>query len=111
MSMIHMLTCFNLKSGISIEDFQKSLRDFSAHLVEADLLVSTGPIGRRQTDTIMDTDEERNHEFFFITSFRNREQCDRSVDYLMPREEPGEGFHVSVMTKVEDPIFICWEDI
>jgi hypothetical protein len=109
--MFHMLTCFNLKSDISVEDFQKSLQQFSAHLVDADLLLSTGPIGRRQTDTIMDTDEERNHKFFFITSFRDREQCDRSVDYVMPHEEPGESFHTAVLTKVEDPIFICWEDI
>jgi len=109
--MFHMLTCFNLKSGISIEGFQKSLREFSAHLVEADLLLATGPIGRRQTDTIMDTDEERNHEFFFITSFRDREQCDRSVDYVIPHEDPGESFHTAVLTKVKDPIFICWEDI
>ena len=109
--MFHMLTCFNLKPGVSIEEFRQSIQDLADHLEKQDLLHSIGPIGRRQTDTIMDTDEERDHEFFFITSFRDREQCDRSVDYVSPHEEPGESFHKSVNSKVADPVFICWEDI
>ena len=109
--MFHMLTCFNLKPGVSIEKFRQSIQDLADHLEKQDLLHSIGPIGRRQTDTIMDTDEERDHEFFFITSFRDREQCDRSVDYVSPHEEPGESFHNAVNSKVADPVFICWEDI
>jgi len=109
--MFHMLTCFNLKPEFSMDDFRKSVADFTKHMQEIDLVHSTGAIGRRQSNTIMDTDHERNHEFFFIMSFRNREQCDRSVEYLLPHEEPGESIHKEVYSKVKDQIFICWEDL
>ena len=109
--MFHMLTCFNLKSGITIDEFQQSLLEFMTHMQKVDLVVSTGPIGRRQRHEIMDTDSERDHEYFFITSFRDRAQCDRSVEYILPHEEPGESSHLAVYSKVSDPVFICWEDI
>jgi len=109
--MFHMLTCFNLKPEFSLDDFRKSVADFTKHMQEIDLVLSTGAIGRRQINTIMDTDRERNHEFFFIMSFRDREQCDRSVEYLLPHEEPGESIHKEVYSKVKDQIFICWEDL
>jgi len=59
----------------------------------------------------MDTDGERNHEYFFITTFRDRAQCDQAVDYILPHEEPGEAIHKAVYSKVADPVFICWEDL
>ena len=64
--MFHMLTCFNLKPEFSMDDFRKSVTGFTKHMQDNDLAHSTGPIGRRQSDTIMDTDNERNHKFFFI---------------------------------------------
>jgi len=109
--MFHMLTCFNLKSGITIDEFRQSLAEFTQHLQKIDLVHSTGPVGRRQRDTIMDTDDERDHEFFFITSFRDRAQCDRAVEYILPHEEPGESSHKAVYSKVQDPVFICWQDL
>ena len=109
--MFHMLTCFNLKSGITTDEFRHSLIEFTQHMQKMDLVISTGPVGRRQRDTIMDTDTERDHEYFFITSFRDRAQCDRAVEYILPHEEPGESSHTAVYSKVKDPIFICWEDL
>ena len=109
--MFHMLTCFNLKPEFSMDDFRKSVMDFTKHMQKVDLVHSTGPIGRRQSNTIMDTDSERNHEFFFIMSFSDREQSDKAVGYLLPHEEPGESIHKEVYSKVTDQIFICWEDI
>ncbi len=109
--MFHMLTCFNLKPGITIEEFGKSSAALTKHMQERELLHSTGPIGRRQSNTIMDTDSERNHEYFFITTFLDRAQCDRSVKYILPHEEPGESIHLAVYSKVADPVFICWEDL
>ena len=88
--MFHMLTCFNLQPGITIEEFQQSLLEFTTHMQKVDLVDSTGPIGRRQRHEVMDTDSERDHEYFFTTSFRDRAQCDRSVEYILPHEEPGE---------------------
>ena len=109
--MFHMLTCFNLNPEISIDQFCQSLADFSAHLKEIDLVHSTGPVGRRQSDTIMDTDTERDHEYYVIVSFRDRAQCDRAVEYVLPHKEPVESIHKAVYSTVKDPIFICWEDL
>lgn len=109
--MFRMLTCFNLNPENTIEEFQAALEKFSSHMEKIDLVHSTGATGRRQRDTIMDTDEERDHEFFFIMSFRDRAQCDRAVEYILPHDEPGESIHHAVYAKVRDPIFICWEDL
>ena len=92
-------------------EFRESIAELTTHMQDLELLQSTGPIGRRQSDTIMDTDSERDHEYFFIMSFQNRAQCDRAVEYILPHEEPGESIHNAVYSKVKDPIFICWEDL
>ena len=109
--MFHMLTCFNLKSEITLGEFRQSLAEFTEHMKKVDLVHSTGPVGRRQRDTIMDTDNERDHNYFFITSFRDRAQCDRAVEYILPDEEPAETSHTAIYSKVRDQIFICWEDV
>ena len=59
----------------------------------------------------MDTDSERDHQFFFIMSFRDREQCDRAVAHIYSKEEPAESIHNAVFTMIKDQVFICWEDI
>jgi len=109
--MFHMLTCFNLKPEIAMDNFRHAIAEFMEHMKANELVHSSGPVGRRQRDTIMDTDTERDHEFFFILSFRDREQCDRAVEYILPHEEPGESMHDAVYSKVKDQIFICWEDL
>lgn len=45
--MFHMLSCFNLRPGIAIDEFTKSLLAFEDHMQEQNLLVSIGPIGSR----------------------------------------------------------------
>lgn len=109
--MFHMLTCFNLSPATTIREFQQSLDEFSKHLQEIDLVHSTGSIGRRNKHEIMDTDDERDHEFFFTMTFRDQAQCDLAVEYIKPHKEPAETSHNSVLTKVVDAVFICWEDI
>lgn len=109
--MFHMLSCFNLKPGLTIEQFRQGLEAFSAHMKELDLLETTGPIGLRQSNTIMDTDEERDHQYFFTMSFRDRRQCDQSVEFIYSEQEPGATRHHGVYSMVEDPVFICWQDI
>tara|TARA_B100000678_G_C17853330_1_gene360068 strand:+ start:179 stop:508 length:330 start_codon:yes stop_codon:yes gene_type:complete len=109
--MFHMLSCFNLKPGVSINDFKKSLITLDKHLQDVSMIDSTGNIGRRQRHRIMDTDDERDHEYFFVMTFRNLSQCDRSIDYLYSEEEPGNSIHQAVWRKVDNPVFICWEDI
>ncbi len=109
--MFHMLTCFNLKQGVSMREFEAALTRFSNHMQEADLVQSTGPIGERQNDTPMDTDAERDHRYFFFTTFRDRAQCDDAYAYLKKHEEPGVSIHHTIYSRVENPIFICWQDL
>ena len=109
--MFHMLTFFDLEPGISIEDFRESLVKFTTHLSEIDLVQSTDRIGRRQRHDVMDTDGERDHEYYFKISFRDRAQCDRAVEFVFRHEEPTESIHHSVYSGVREPIFTCWEDL
>lgn len=109
--MFHMLTFFDLRPGLSIDEFRVSLDHFTAHLREIDLVQSMGPIGRRQRHEVMDTDAERDHEYYFTLSFRDRAQCDRSVEYVLRLEEPAESLHEAVYSGVRDPVFTCWEDL
>ena len=110
--MFHMLSCFNLKPGVSIEEFRDAVDAMTALLQSEDLLHATGPIGRRQRHPVMDTDAERNHEYFFTMTFQDRAQCDRSVAHVYRKEEPADSVHRTVFAAVEDDaIFICWEDV
>ena len=108
--MFHMLTCFDLAPGIELGVFRRALADYTAHMRSLDLVESSGPIGRRERDTIMDTDSERDHEHFVIMTFRDRAQVDAAVDHILKHEEPTDTIHTAVYGKVRDPVFICWQD-
>ena len=108
---MHMLTAFNLVQGATLAEFRDALDRLTEHMVSLDMLEETGPLGRRVRDTIMDTDEDRKQEYFFIMTFRNRAQCDRAVDYILPRKEPGDSVHRGVEALVRDPVFLCWQDL
>ncbi len=109
--MFHMLSCFNLKSGENIVAFRNAYTDFVAHMKNVDMVEYTGPIGLRQTDTPMDTDDERDHQYFTIMSFRDRAQIDSAYAYILKHVEPGESLHNGVYDRVEKPVFICWQDL
>ena len=109
--MFHMLSCFNLKAGEEIDTFRGAFADFTATMKSAGLVEESGPIGRRQSDTPMDTDEERDHEFFVVMTFKDRPQVDAAYAYILKHVEPGEAVHDSVYTRVADPVFICWQDL
>ena len=109
--MFHMLTCFDIKPEYNLEEFRQSLSEYTNHMRGLDLVVDYEPIGQRQSDTIMDTDDERDHGFFMLMHFRDRAQCDQAVEYIKSRKEPGASIHEQVYTKVQNPIFICWQDV
>ena len=106
-----MLTCFKLQPEHSTDEFCRALATLTAQLKQMQLLHSTGPVGRRQRDTIMDTDDERDHEFFFIMSFRDRAQCDLAVEQMYRGQEPLETIHKTTYANIVDQVFICWEDL
>ena len=109
--MFHMLSCFDLKDGVTVEEFQAANTRFAEFMREQGLIESIGPVGRRHKHPIMDTDSERDQAYFFITSFVDRAQCDASADFIMAGSEPGLGIHAAVMEKVVNSVFVCWEDV
>jgi hypothetical protein len=52
----------------------------------------------------MDTDGEREHEYFFILSFRDRIQCDRAVEHFASGDEPTDTRHEAVYRKITDGV-------
>ena len=106
-----MLTCFNLSPTATIDQFAHALDVFTAQMQRKKLLLNCEPLGQRQRHPIMDTDEERDHEYFFIMTFKNRDQCDAAVRYMMSRPVNRDEYHASLLCYVVDPVFICWEDL
>lgn len=109
--MFRMLTCFNLKPDIGVGRFSVALNALSDHMRSVGLLDSTGPIGRRQRHPVMDTDRERDHDYFFIMAFVDRDQCDRAVEYMYRQDSEGDAIHRQVYAQIDSPVFICWEDV
>lgn len=109
--MFQMLSCFNLKPGEQLTEFRQAYEDFVTEMRAAGLVESSGPIGERHSDTPMDTDEVRDHQYFVIMSFRDREQVDAAYAHILKHIEPGEATHNRVYQSVADPVFICWQDI
>lgn len=109
--MFHMLSCFHLRDDVDLVRFQTDFRLFFDEMRAKDMVESVGSLGRRQSDTPMDTDEDRDHGYFIIMSFRDREQVDAAYAYIEDHQKPRELTHTSVLAQVRDPVFICWQDL
>ena len=109
--MFHMLTCFDLKADFKIGDFRAAYAEFVEHMKALDLVDHTGTVGQRQSNTILDTDGERDHQYFVTLSFRDRAQSDTAVAQILRNDEPTISIHKAVYSKVENPVFICWQDM
>ncbi|MCP4301398.1 MAG: hypothetical protein GY783_12490 [Gammaproteobacteria bacterium] len=109
--MFHMISCFNLKPGEDIESFRFAYACFVDEMKRVDLVESSGPVGRRQNDTPMDTDDARDHQYFAVMSFRDRVQVDAAYDHIMQHVGTTDDAHDAVYMRVLDPVFICWQDL
>ena len=109
--MYRMLSFFDLEEGVEIADFEKALKALNHHLIDVGLLQSAGNIGQRSSDTAMDTDDQRSQQWFFVSTFVDKEQCDRSYAYIKSGEEPGKSIHDAVRSRIRNGIFSCWEDL
>jgi len=109
--LFHMLSCFDLKPGEEIGVFQTAYTVFVDQMKRLGLVETTGPIGRRQRDTPMDTDDQRDQMYFVIMSFRDRAQSDAAYAHILQHIEPGDAVHNAVYTRVLNPVFICWQDL
>ena len=108
--MIHMLSSFDLKPGEDFAIFQSDYTDFVADLRAAGIIEGAGPLGARVSDTPMDTDDERDHSYYSVLSFRDRAQLDAAYAHIEAHRRPGTDTHLKMYRRVTNSIFLCWED-
>ena len=109
--MIHMLSRFDLKPGVDLRVFQSSYKAFCEQMQAKGLLVETGKIGRRVSDTPMDTDANLAPEYYSVMSFRDRQQLDAAYAYIEGLNAQDKVDHVAVSGAVLGPVFTCWRDL
>ena len=109
--MIHMLSRFDLKPEIAIDQFQKNYAEFCETMQTKGLIVETGKIGVRETDTPMDTDEEQAPMYYSVMTFRDRQQLDDAYAYIASLDHSAKPEHVLVSDAVMNPVFTCWRDV
>ncbi len=108
--MFYILSCFNLREKIKIEEFRNSLLLFEEHLKKKSLLENISNISKRHHHPIMDTDKS-DLQYFFTMKFKNLSQMEKSVKYILDEIEPGLSLHQNVWEKIETYNFICWKDL
>ena len=108
--MFHMHTSFDLAPGIAIDDYRKVLDRFTADMLDKDLIEGTGPIMERCHHPVMDTDEDRGHQYFFVMTFTDRAQCDAAVSHIKAGDTDSDPIHRAVYKDIICPIFSCWVD-
>ncbi|MEM9621326.1 MAG: DUF6614 family protein [Pseudomonadota bacterium] len=109
--MFQMLSYFDLKPGVSAADYAHSVAVLAEHLAAQDLIIRIGPLGRRQRNTILDTDDERLQSYFLMMYFRDKAQSDLAIDYIESLAEPGASLHQQMYNKIDNAMFVCWEDV
>jgi hypothetical protein len=108
--MFHMHTSFDLAAEVNIDDYRITLNQFSSLMKENGLIVATGPVLERCHHPIMDTDEHRGHQYFFVISFTDREQCDAAVRHIQASKADSDSVHRAIYRDIIQPIFSCWVD-
>ncbi|MEL7254982.1 MAG: DUF6614 family protein [Pseudomonadota bacterium] len=107
---IHLLSTFDLRPGQDEASFTEAYRVFVQELYDADLIIDARPMGRRVSDTPMDTDEDRNHQFFTILTFRDRAHMDAAYAHIEARMRAVTGEHAAMYARTANQIFTCWQD-
>ncbi|MEO0369857.1 MAG: DUF6614 family protein [Pseudomonadota bacterium] len=107
---IHLLSAFDLRRGTDAAQFAEAYRVFVQELYDADLIVDARPMGRRVSDTPMDTDEDRDHQFFTILTFRDRAHMDGAYAHIEARMRRATAEHAAMYARTANTIFTCWQD-
>ena len=92
-------------------EFRTEYDRFTTQMVSAGLVDSSGPIGRREGNTPMDTDDEQAPEYYVIMSFRDRRQLDEAYAYLAGKGGQDATAHTFVHRCVLNAVFTCWRDL
>ena len=106
-----MLTCFDLKPGVSLKRFAAAVDAYAELMRERDLLATLGPIGRRARNTILDTDEDKSQEYFFLMGFRDRAQSDAAISLIESGPCEVTDVHRAMYALADNMVFLCWEDV
>ena len=109
--MFYMLSSFDLKPEQSISEFQNDLQSFTELLIQHDLILDCGPVGKRELNTILDTDEERSQEYYVLMTFRDKAQSDKAVKFIYQKPLEETAIHPQLYSRADNMIFTCWEDI
>ncbi|MGI9482567.1 MAG: DUF6614 family protein [Hyphomicrobiales bacterium] len=109
--MIHMLSRFDLKANVRIEQFGAGYWNLVEHMKTEGLVEGSGKIGRREKNTPMDTDEERAPEYYVVMLFKDRKQLDDAYAYLSASDAKNLRSHKVVQTSILNPVFTCWRDV
>ena len=109
--MIHMLSRFDLQPDTTIETLRERYEAFAARMMALDLVVSTGPLGRREEHTPMDTDHADAPAYYAIMSFRDRRQLDDAYAYMKHPDQQSEENHRSIHQAIKNSVFTCWRDL
>jgi len=107
--MFQMLTCFNLKPGVQMAEFEAHLAEFTREMVALGLCTGCGPVMHRRRDTGLDTDDDRTHTHFFVMDFVDKDQGDRALAHIKTIGLKNMRSHLEVFRRVTDSIFICWD--
>ncbi len=109
--MFVMLSSFNLREGETPESCREAIQNFAAHMQQQQMLVSVGPLGKRVANTPMDTDDNRQLNYYFLSYFENRAQSDRAYELIEQGVEPTVSIHRAMISKVRDAVFTCWNEL
>ena len=111
--MIHMLSRFNLKSGIDPKVFADRYLQLVAEMQSRNLAETSGPVGRRFADTPMDTDAPEAQEYYAVMIFRDAVQLNSAYAFLNSTQAHSADAktHEFIKDAVETPVFTCWQDI
>ena len=109
--MFVMLSSFNLKPDVATVEFQLAKDKFCEHMHQQGFVHSVGPLGERVSNTPMDTDNERPLQFYFLSYFQDRTQCDQAYELIEQAVEPSVSIHRAMIAKVRDAVVTCWDEL
>lgn len=107
---MYLHSSFDLAEGTSLAQYRAALAEFTAVMKSRNLLVDTGPILERCRHPIMDTDDERGHQYFYVITFSDLEQCNAAVKHIRAADPSTDPAHRAIYGNIIGPIFSCWVD-
>ena len=107
--MVVMHSTFNLKPGVSADDFKMAFQAFCAHLREQNLLEQWRLMTHEPHDGYNADAPLGKH--YLMTEFANTAAAQRCWDYVALDEEPIRTLHYEVRSRITDSSFYLSRDL